>query len=131
MLSCTGKRSHRHTILHVSFSNSFGLASARPTPQGLSGAPIYQKNVEKAIRHTSLEKDINKVLKPYNLVVSRITTDWGYDPVSSTLDRYPLHKLTLSLNTPMPKMFIIMPLRVELTTIQGKGPRHLRSYPQF
>ncbi|MED9945756.1 MAG: hypothetical protein UFI53_07325, partial [Hallella sp.] len=26
-------------ILHVSFSNSFGLASARPTPQGLSGAP--------------------------------------------------------------------------------------------
>ena len=39
MLSCTGKRSHRHTILHVSFSNSFGLASARPTPQGLSGAP--------------------------------------------------------------------------------------------
>ena len=41
MLSCTGKRSHRHTILHVSFSNSFGLASARPTPQGLSGAPNY------------------------------------------------------------------------------------------
>ena len=41
MLSCTGKRSHRHTILHVSFSNSFGLASARPTPQGLSGAPKY------------------------------------------------------------------------------------------
>ena len=40
MLSCTGKRSHRHTILHVSFSNSFGLASARPTPQGLSGAPF-------------------------------------------------------------------------------------------
>ena len=39
MLSCTSKRSHRHTILHVSFSNSFGLASARPTPQGLSGAP--------------------------------------------------------------------------------------------
>ena len=39
MLSCTGKRSHRHTILHVSFSNSFGLASAQPTPQGLSGAP--------------------------------------------------------------------------------------------
>ena len=92
---------------------------------------IYPKYVEEAIRHTSLEKDINKVLKPYNLVVSRITTDWGYDPVSSTLDRYPLHKLTLSLNTPMPKMFIIMPLRVELTTIQGKGPRHLRSYPQF
>ena len=43
MLSCTGKRSHRHTILHVSFSNSFGLASARPTPQGLSGAPILQE----------------------------------------------------------------------------------------
>ena len=43
MLSCTGKRSHRHTILHVSFSNSFGLASARPTPQGLSGAPQYVK----------------------------------------------------------------------------------------
>ena len=41
MLSCTGKRSHRHTILHVSFSNSFGLASARPTPQGLSGAPFF------------------------------------------------------------------------------------------
>ena len=40
MLSCTGKRSHRHTILHVSFSNSFGLASARPTPQGLSGEPL-------------------------------------------------------------------------------------------
>ena len=40
MLSCTGKRSHRHTILHVSFSNSFGLASERPTPQGLSGAPL-------------------------------------------------------------------------------------------
>ena len=43
MLSCTGKRSHRHTILHVSFSNSFGLASARPTPQGLSGAPVESK----------------------------------------------------------------------------------------
>ena len=43
MLSCTGKRSHRHTILHVSFSNSFGLASARPTPQGLSGAPDILK----------------------------------------------------------------------------------------
>ena len=43
MLSCTGKRSHRHTILHVSFSNSFGLASARPTPQGLSGAPQQAK----------------------------------------------------------------------------------------
>ena len=92
---------------------------------------IYQKNVEKAIRHTSLEKDINKVLKPYNLVVSRITTDWDYDPVSSTLDRYPLHELKLSLNTPMPKMFVIMPLRVELTTIHGKGPRHFRSYPSF
>ena len=45
MLSCTSKRSHRHTILHVSFSNSFGLASARPTPQGLSGAPVYLYNV--------------------------------------------------------------------------------------
>ena len=44
MLSCTGKRSHRHTILHVSFSNSFGLASARPTPQGLSGAPVISPN---------------------------------------------------------------------------------------
>ena len=43
MLSCTGKRSHRHTILHVSFSNSFGLASARPTPLGLSGAPLSLK----------------------------------------------------------------------------------------
>lgn len=43
MLSCTSKRSHRHTILHVSFSNSFGLASARPTPQGLSGAPENRK----------------------------------------------------------------------------------------
>ena len=40
MISSTGKRSHRHTILHVSFSNSFGLASARPTPLGLSGAPL-------------------------------------------------------------------------------------------
>ncbi|MGO5243576.1 hypothetical protein ACTQ2R_13680, partial [Hallella faecis] len=30
-LSCAGKRSHRHTILHVSFSNSFGLASAQPS----------------------------------------------------------------------------------------------------
>ena len=47
MLSCTSKRSHRHTILHVSFSNSFGLASARPTPQGLSGAP--QKPNETAL----------------------------------------------------------------------------------
>ena len=45
MLSCTGKRSHRHTILHVSFSNSFGLASARPTPQGLSGAPNYRERI--------------------------------------------------------------------------------------
>ena len=45
MLSCTGKRSHRHTILHVSFSNSFGLASARPTPQGLSGAPKKYENL--------------------------------------------------------------------------------------
>ena len=45
MLSCTGKRSHRHTILHVSFSNSFGLASARPTPQGLSGAPFVLNGV--------------------------------------------------------------------------------------
>ena len=61
MLSCTGKRSHRHTILHVSFSNSFGLASARPTPQGLSGAPrkglglgggpwfVVKKDIEKNI----------------------------------------------------------------------------------
>jgi len=46
MLSCTSKRSHRHTILHVSFSNSFGLASARPTPQGLSGAPILNPSEE-------------------------------------------------------------------------------------
>ena len=55
MLSCTGKRSHRHTILHVSFSNSFGLASARPTPQGLSGAPVFNK-VKNATR--------SKVTKP-------------------------------------------------------------------
>ncbi len=86
---------------------------------------IYKKNVEKAIRHTSLEKDINKVLKPYNLVVSRITTNWDCKPFSNTLDRYPLNELELSINTPMPKKFVIMPLRVELTTIHGKGPRHL------
>ena len=30
MLPCTGERSQRHTILHVSFGNSFGLASALP-----------------------------------------------------------------------------------------------------
>ena len=30
MLPCTGKRSQGHTILHVSFGNSFGLASAQP-----------------------------------------------------------------------------------------------------
>ena len=30
MLPCTGERSQRHTILHVSFGNSFGLASAQP-----------------------------------------------------------------------------------------------------
>ena len=52
MLSCTSKRSHRHTILHVSFSNSFGLASARPTPQGLSGAPIFDSVYTKAISLT-------------------------------------------------------------------------------
>ena len=86
---------------------------------------IYPKYVEEAIRHTSLEKDINKVLKPYNLVVSRITTNWDCKPFSNTLDRYPLHELELSINTPMPKEFVIMPLRVELTTIHGKGPRHL------
>ena len=59
MLSCTGKRSHRHTILHVSFSNSFGLASARPTPQGLSGAP------EKAALFCSILTDLAKV-QDYN-----------------------------------------------------------------
>ena len=53
MLSCTGKRSHRHTILHVSFSNSFGLASARPTPQGLSGAPEYLQ------QHNSLKVQLS------------------------------------------------------------------------
>ena len=36
----TGKKSHRHAILHVSFGNSFGLASAWPPPQILSGAPV-------------------------------------------------------------------------------------------
>ena len=41
MLPCTGKRSQGHTILHVSFGNSFGLASAQPPPQGLSGAPKW------------------------------------------------------------------------------------------
>ena len=54
MLSCTSKRSHRHTILHVSFSNSFGLASARPTPQGLSGAPLF---VSKEMLDTAFSKD--------------------------------------------------------------------------
>ena len=62
MLSCTGKRSHRHTILHVSFSNSFGLASAQhstgfvgcallgfaigsfaQTPGGVSGSELWFK----------------------------------------------------------------------------------------
>ena len=51
MLSCTGKRSHRHTILHVSFGNIvFGLASARPTPQGLSGAPVFEPGKDKPLR---------------------------------------------------------------------------------
>ena len=57
MLSCTGKRSHRHTILHVSFSNSFGLASARPTPQGLSGAPIYRIATNEALRCLSKRQE--------------------------------------------------------------------------
>ena len=69
----------------------------------LSEKDIYPKYVEEAIRHTSLEKDINKVLKPYNLVVSRITTNWDCKPFSSTLDRYPLHELKLSLKLPCPK----------------------------
>ena len=60
MLSCTGKRSHRHTILHVSFSNSFGLASARPTPQGLSGAPYFAEEKISFIRTKLLELDDSK-----------------------------------------------------------------------
>ena len=40
MLSCTGKRSHRHTILHVSFSNSFGLASAQHST-GFVGCAVF------------------------------------------------------------------------------------------
>ena len=65
MLSCTGKRSHRHTILHVSFSNSFGLASARPTPQGLSGAPQIVKNV------SGLEKNISDIVKNIKEIMPR------------------------------------------------------------
>ncbi len=36
---------------------------------------IYKRDVEEAIRQTTLESVVNKVLKPYNLVVSKITTD--------------------------------------------------------
>ena len=43
MLSCTGKRSHRHTILHVSFSNSFGLASAQHSTGFVGCAEILKK----------------------------------------------------------------------------------------
>ena len=77
MLSCAGKRSHRHTILHVSFSNSFGLASARPTPQGLSGAPEivkilvergnaeigYYESEQQRVKQLSREDAINELLK--------------------------------------------------------------------
>ena len=42
MLPHTGERSQRHTILYVSFGNSFRLASALP-PQGLSGAPFLKQ----------------------------------------------------------------------------------------
>ena len=62
MLSCTGKRSHRHTILHVSFSNSFGLASARPTPQGLSGAPY---NRVKSRVTPQIDAQVNAILNQW------------------------------------------------------------------
>ena len=75
MLSCTSKRSHRHTILHVSFSNSFGLASARPTPQGLSGAPISFREEEIATYIAEKTKLItpNVCLDPTLLLD---TNDW-------------------------------------------------------
>ena len=68
MLSCTGKRSHRHTILHVSFSSSFGLASAQPTPQGLSGAPLCLSinNVFNKVKNATRSK-VTKPLAGSNL----------------------------------------------------------------
>ena len=41
MLPRTGERSQRHTILHVSFGNSFGLASAQPPPTGFVGCASF------------------------------------------------------------------------------------------
>lgn len=87
---------------------------------------IYKKDVEEAIRQTTLEREVNKILKPYNLFVSKITTDWDCKPLSSTLERFPIRELGLKFSSHLPKSFVIMPLRIELTTIHGKGPRHIQ-----
>ena len=75
MLSCTGKRSHRHTILHVSFSNSFGLASAQPTPQGLSGAPKF---IKEQILETVEEVSRNWMFEPKLLALPGLVFDPEY-----------------------------------------------------
>ncbi len=87
---------------------------------------IYKRDVEEAIRQTTLQGEVNKVLKPYNLVVSKITTDWDCKPFSSTLERFPIRELGLKFSFCLPKTFVIMPLRLEVTTIHGKGPRHIQ-----
>ncbi|MCI6371313.1 MAG: hypothetical protein MR819_10020, partial [Prevotella sp.] len=76
MLSCTGKRSHRHTILHVSFSNSFGLTSAQPTPQGLSGAPKYFFSF--VIPPFHLLTVIALVISGLRVVELRVEYGWNY-----------------------------------------------------
>lgn len=87
---------------------------------------IYKRDVEEAVRKTSLEKEVNKALKPYNLVVSKITTNWDCKPFCSTLERFPIRELGLKCSSLLPKKFVIMPLRLEVTTINGKGPRHIQ-----
>ena len=54
---------------HVSFGNIvFGLASARPTPQGLSGAPKFEHPKETKERAVSLlNTEFDKTL--FNIIV--------------------------------------------------------------
>ena len=80
MLSGTGERSHGHTVLQVAFSNSFGLASARPTPQGLSGAPkdflskllVLTESEKEYVREFNDKKYIPELLFEDKEMVNRI-----------------------------------------------------------
>ena len=116
MLSCAGKRSHRHTILHVSFSNSFGLASARPTPQGLSGAPNKQIAIFDLAKFQShlygIESDILRFAARSLGVSIAPLWNWKYIVPRTHVDRHKVSiaplwnwKMVESPTLPCPTMF--------------------------